>query len=192
MGNQEPIRTFIAVELNEQTRRELGQLQKRMLSASADVKWVDPENMHLTLKFLGNITQEEVNKATKILDAVSTTIHPFTISISDVGAFPNASNPRVIWVGIDRGKEQLVELYTRIEDGLAGEDFQKDERPFSPHLTVGRVRGPKNKDKLKAAITNETFVSDDVITVDRVILFRSDLKPSGPVYTQIHSAQFRG
>ena len=181
------MRAFIAIELPQDIRKGLREIQEELKKTDADVKWVKPENVHLTLKFLGNVADEKIKKIKSLLEEISSGYSKFEASVFKIGAFPKLEYPRVIWVGIDKGCNLLEEIAVRIEDECEHIGFAKEKRAFSAHLTLGRVRTGKNKIALKekllsAAVPQQSFI------VDKIILFQSTLTPKGPIYTPLHSS----
>lgn len=186
------MRAFIAIELSEELRSTLAQVQSHLKYSGADVKWVEKDNIHLTLKFLGEINEEKCEKVKSILDEICSSIKPFEISLKDIGAFPTIDYPRVIWVGLDNGAEGSKGLAEKIDDELSKIGSQKETRPFAAHLTIGRVRSPKNKEALKQKLSTLNLQpSTKTQLINSVILFQSKLTPKGPIYTKLHEAQLR-
>lgn len=180
------MRAFIAIPLTEQVHQELAHLQDKLRKSNADVKWVEPFNIHLTLKFLGEIDEEQVEKIKVSLDEIAKNRHCFDIHLAKVGAFPKISYPRIVWVGIDEGYEECKALAEATEDAMERLGFKKEDRPFSPHLTLGRVRSAKNKTQLMACLEKEKdFPSQSKVSVSKIILFQSILTPKGPAYTPL-------
>lgn len=181
------MRTFIAIPLTEPVHQELARLQDSLRKSNADVKWAASSHIHLTLKFLGEINDDD--QATKIkasLDKIVKGRKPFIIHLAKIGAFPRISYPRVLWVGIDEGYEECKALAKSVEDTMERLGFKKEGRPFSPHLTLGRVRSLKNKSQLISAIEKEKdFTSQSKVSVNKIILFQSTLTPKGPIYTPL-------
>lgn len=184
------MRAFIAIDLSDDNKTELARLQEELKQSDADVKWVEPENIHLTLKFLGGVTDEYIGKVKEALDKAAAGIKPFEISLSGIGAFPKLDFPRVIWVGIEKGGKETEEIAKRIEDELEKLGFPKEERPFSAHLTIGRVRSAKNKEALKIKIANYELRFTNYQTVSSIILYQSRLSPRGPTYIPLHKVDF--
>ena len=138
------MRTFIAIELSEEIKATLAQVQSHLKYSGADVKWVEPTNIHLTMKFLGEIDEKTRENVQSILDEIAKTTKPFEISLKDVGAFPKIEFPRIIWVGLGKGAKESTELANNIDVALSTEiGFDKDTRDFVSHLTIGRVRSGK-------------------------------------------------
>lgn len=182
------MRTFIAIDLSEEAKRELAKLQSELKKSNADVKWVEPENVHLTLKFLGEVTDEYVIKVKEVLDKIASQFKPYEIMLSGIGAFPKLDYPRVIWVGIEKGKIETKEIADKIEEELSKLDFQKEDREFSAHLTIGRVRSPKNKQTLKEKLQTLDckLYTVNCTLVSSINLYQSTLTPQGPLYTCLH------
>ncbi|MBI4352857.1 MAG: RNA 2',3'-cyclic phosphodiesterase [Candidatus Omnitrophica bacterium] len=185
----ELVRSFIAVEVGKAERRELLGLISTLKEAGADVKWVRPENLHLTLKFLGDVEEERLGEVKGFLDRAAYGTKAFGIHLAGVGAFPGIHRPTVIWAGVDKGEELLAGLAGKVEEGAAGIGFQKEERPFAGHLTLGRVRTRKNLSRLVSALERASFSSAVETKVDGVSLYKSTLTPEGSVYELIHRAR---
>lgn len=184
------MRTFIALELSEEIKEELGRLQDELKAADAEVKWVKPQNIHLTLKFIGNAEESKIEEIKKILESISSQNHPFEISLFRPGAFPELNRPRVIWVGIDKGCAEVEKIAKIVSDELEKTGFPKEERPFSAHLTLGRVKSGRNKARLKEKILSlETRPTSSAI--NHITFFRSTLTPSGAIYTALCKAKFK-
>lgn len=185
------MRTFIAIELSDEIRSSLAQIESHLKYSGADVKWVDEKNIHLTLKFLGEIDEEKCDKIKAILDQIAGSTGSFEISVKDIGAFPKIDHPRVIWVGLDKGAAESKLLAEKIDETLSGIGFEKETRPFTAHLTIGRVRSSKNKQALKEKIGSFGLqeARNKRQVVSSIILFQSKLTPKGPIYTKLHEAR---
>ncbi len=175
------IRCFIGIALDETARVRVRHYQDTLIASGADVKWVEPHNLHISLKFIGAVSSETLPKITASLEGVAQKHHPFEISLAGSGAFPSLRAPRVIWIGISRGKNDLTKLFVNIESALAPEGIAQEARAFSPHLTLGRVRSPKNGTSLREALEEE-FCGDGAWKVKEFILFKSLLSSRGPRY----------
>ena len=184
------MRAFIAIELSDEIKESLARLQKRLKESAADIKWVDPHNVHLTLKFLGDIEDAKIEDIKTLLDNAASQFSAFEIKLSALGAFPNEKNPRVIWVGLSSGVAESEKIAASIESGAEKIGFPKEDRPFSAHLTLGRTRSGKNKDSLKEKLAS-TAVKPLACAVSGITLFQSTLTPKGPIYTSIHQAPLR-
>ncbi len=187
----ENMRAFIAIELSSEIKEELARLQAKLKASNADVKWAKPEAMHLTLKFLGNVTQEKIEEIKKTLDNVASRHQPFEISLFKVGGFPKVETLRVIWVGIDKGCSQTESIAKELEEELSHIGFEKEERPFTAHLTLGRIRTPKRRGNLVSAIKSLDFSPTSSCTINKLTLFQSTLAPQGPIYTPLHQSKLR-
>jgi 2'-5' RNA ligase len=186
------IRAFIAIDLSEEIQLHLEEVQKnyRAQLKHIPIRWVVPENIHLTLKFLGDVSISNLNLLTDMIQAEISSHHQFDISVGGSGAFPNNRQPRVIWIGVEAPTE-LAAIQNGIETTTARLGYTREERPFSPHLTLGRVSRNISSQEMK--IISKTLDTTRVgflgITcVDKVHLYRSDLQPTGAVYTQIFSS----
>jgi 2'-5' RNA ligase len=186
------LRTFVAIELSNEARAVLAELQTRLkkITPPNRIRWTAPENMHLTLHFLGDVAAADIEKIETALEAAAATCPPFSLALADMGAFPNLRRPRVIWTGIQGNKAALETLHRQLGQKLAGAiGFQPENRPYSPHLTLGRVKNglpARPLDQLGQALEREPAVGRLVeLPVTEVCLMRSDLKPSGPIYTKL-------
>jgi 2'-5' RNA ligase len=179
------IRSFLAIELPEAIQRKIAEVQKDLKLSHADVRWVNPENIHLTLKFFGSIDESRIDPIVKSLEGSIQIISPFSLSIRGMGSFPHLKNPRVIWMGLDDEKEVLVSCQRVAEGELAKIGFEPEGREFHPHLTLGRVRSSRGKDELIGRMEKYREEAFGNFVVERVVLFKSDLKPSGPIYTRL-------
>lgn len=177
------IRAFIAVEIDPQTKQKISGLISSLKKSNADVKWVAEEQMHLTLKFLGNIEQTKIQEISDTLNSISANSSPFTIHLSQLGAFPNIDHPRVIWLGIDKGADMLKTFAEKIELGLEKLRIKRETRGFKSHLTLGRVKSSKNMLNLVKLLKETAFYSETDISIDELILFQSTLTPKNAIYT---------
>jgi len=180
------LRAFIAIELSSEVQLKLAAIQERLKKSEAHVKWVEPKNIHLTLKFLGYITESQLKDIFQAADASVKGIAPFILSFSGLGAFPNSGNPRIVWVGIEKGKEMLALLNRDLEEMLKRNGFPEEEREYHPHLTLGRVKSSQNKDKLIEFAKLEKDCSSGSMEVKEITVMQSILKPGGPEYRPIH------
>ena len=179
------IRSFLAIELPEAIRRKIEEVQKDLKLSHADVRWVNPQNIHLTLKFFGNIDESRIDPIVKSLEGPIQTTSPFSLSIRGMGSFPHFKNPRVIWMGFQEGKEVLAALQKGADGELIKIGFEPEGRDFHPHLTLGRAKSNRGRDELIGRMEKYQEEEFGNFRVERVILFKSDLKPSGPVYTRL-------
>ncbi|MEK6563835.1 MAG: RNA 2',3'-cyclic phosphodiesterase [Candidatus Omnitrophota bacterium] len=180
------MRIFIAIKLENEIKDKLSQIQEELKSAQADVRWVKPENIHLTLKFLGETPVEEtkIPEIIRCLKELGGQIKPFTARISGMGAFPSLKSARVIWVGVKEDTTELTKLAGMIEDSLVKLGFPEEKRKFSAHLTLGRLRSNKNKDKLGQKL--EKFKIPGLsVRINSIALFESVLHPTGAAYQKL-------
>ena len=178
------MRSFIAIELPESTQSELGEIQRELKKTGADIRWVRPENIHLTLKFLGDIEEGLCNDITRVIEGACNTFQPFSLSIQGTGVFPNARAPRVVWVGLSQDTS-LAGIKQEIDTGLVPLGFEQEDRSFVPHLTLGRFRSSQGKRSLMDKVVQLRDNSYGVIDVKSIALMRSDLSPHGARYTKI-------
>jgi len=179
----EKIRSFVAVLLPETIRCRLAEIEESLKKTEADVRWVSSENFHITLKFLGDVETDRIGLVTESIANASQGVAPFEVQLSGVGAFPSAGRARVVWVGIDSGVEQLKHIAERLDLDLAKVGFPREDRPFSGHVTLGRVKTPRGLQALRAAMEEIKGISIGSVTVDKIALMRSELRPTGPIYT---------
>lgn len=193
VGPIDKIRSFIAVPIPGEARRRLAEIGNRLAESRADVKWVVEDNFHITLKFLGYVGADS-GRLEAVGRAVESAIEgaaPFDAVLSGVGAFPKPARPSVVWVGITAGAEELKALAERVECALERIGFARESRPFSAHITLGRVKSPKNLDKLRDVMETLREEHAGSFRVESVAVMRSDLRPTGPVYTRIGDCGFR-
>ena len=187
--NNQQIRSFIAIELPEEVKSALQRLQAELtLPQYTFVKCVAPESIHVTLKFLGNISPQKVAEITKVMEQASQGVSPFQLQITDVGAFPNMRQPRVLWVGIKGELDKLIAWQKRIDNGLAPLGFAKETRPFAPHLTLARVRencSPGDRRGLGELVIKTPVEVDYKVAVNSLSLMKSQLSPGGAVYSRL-------
>ena len=188
------MRTFIAVELPKEIRNHLSKIQEQLKSTGARVKWVEPKNIHLTLKFLGEINSQKLEKIIKILDDCVADKQSFPVSITSIGAFPKLNYPKVIWAGIDTGDKEIKEIVKLLDEKIQKIGIPKEERSFSSHITIGRVRTFENKDKLLEELiklgTNKELTGFE-FSLSKITLFKSTLTSSGPIYEALKEANFK-
>jgi len=185
------LRSFIAIELPETVKSALLEFQQGLKKCGADVRWVRPDSIHLTLKFLGDIKENDVDGIVKIIEGACRKYSAFDVEVGEAGAFPNKKSPRVLWVGV-HGNEALIKLQGEIEDGMAFLGFEKEERKFSPHLTLGRFRSLREKDALMEEIESYKDNSFGLMEVKSISLMKSELSPAGAKYTRVAEVALGG
>jgi 2'-5' RNA ligase len=179
------VRSFLAIELPDHIRTKIEEVQNDLKSSHADVRWVSPEKIHLTLRFFGNVDESRVDSIVESVKDPTRTRSRFSLAVRGMGAFPHLKNPRVIWMGLVEGKEVLIPFQKDLEKELEKIGFKPEERPFQPHLTLGRARSSRGRNDLIGRMEKYREEVFGEFRVDRVILFKSDLKPSGPIYTPL-------
>ena len=183
------IRAFIAVNLAASVTEEIAKVQPILQEAKGDIRWTRVEGLHLTLKFLGDIARGQVELILKALGTVLCERSPLRILAQGLGVFPNVRRPRILWVGL-RG-EGLQELSTAVETALMPLDFPPEERPFTPHLTLGRVRSLRGWERVLAVVKEYEHVHFGESMVNQVTLYQSDLRPDGAIYNPLGSVSLR-
>ncbi len=178
------VRTFVAVEMPESIGRQFEEVESRLMKADAHVKWVEPRNIHITMKFLGEIDEDQLDILYRGVEEGVRECGPFDVSLAGLGAFPNLTRPRVVWVGVDRGKDDLAKLQKTIEDSICQYGFPREDRSFSPHLTIGRVKSPRGLPELAEAIRGFHFETVS-FGVKEVVVMESTLTSAGPIYSPL-------
>lgn len=178
------MRSFIAIELHETVKKILAEFQQEMKKCGPDVRWTRLDNIHLTLKFLGNIEEDKADTIAEKIKGACKGRSGFKIGITGTGVFPNDRSPRVLWAGIDLNDE-IIALHEKIEDAMASVGFEREKRRFSPHLTLGRFRSPGGKQAALDKLDSYREKIFGIMDVNSVLLMRSDLGPGGAKYTKI-------
>ncbi|HEX5735150.1 MAG TPA: RNA 2',3'-cyclic phosphodiesterase [Blastocatellia bacterium] len=178
----EGIRTFICIEIPESVKERIAELQRHLRQLDSRVSWTKPSNIHLTLKFLGDVSPSRKERVRQATERSVTSITPFEIEVGGAGCFPSPRAPRVLWVGLVTLPESLKQLRERLEEELFREGFARESKRFSPHLTIGRVRDPRNSSRLAEELQARGFESEK-FQARELIVMRSELKPTGSVYT---------
>ena len=191
----EQIRSFIAIELPDELKLELAELQARLKTADpGGVKWADPQGIHLTLKFLGNIAADRTGDIIRAMNEAARGIPPFQLTIGGLGVFPNPRRAQVAWVGLSGQVDKLARFQAQLEASLARLGFTPETRPFSPHLTLARLRpqaSPAERQSLGQLIISTRFASSYPIVVTAIKLMRSQLTRQGAIYSQIGSVELK-
>jgi 2'-5' RNA ligase len=177
------MRLFIAVNLDENLRQAIAEAEGRLRASGADVKWVAPESIHITLKFLGWVDDARIPEVRQALAAALHGATGFRLALEGIGSFPTPTAPRVVWVGVKDGREGLAALAERVEAAMEPLGFEREARAFSPHVTIGRCKSPQGRERLVTAMREERDRQFGEMEVRRVDLMRSDLRPTGPIYT---------
>lgn len=180
---EETVRSFIAIELGSQALQQILSFQKELSETGADMKLVESENMHITLRFLGEIPLSLIEKIGEEFKSLQ--FDPFEVAIRGTGVFPDMRRINVVWVGIEKGILELIDIHGKIESSLKRLGIRPDDHGFSPHITVARVRSVRNKGKLAEAIISTRNKEFGAFQVDSVKLKKSVLTPKGPIYTTL-------
>lgn len=178
------IRSFVAVECPDGSlHARFEEAQGRLKATGASIKLVEVENIHITLKFLGDIEDHQVGEVSRVIRDIS--FEPFEFTVEGVGVFPNMKRPKTIWAGISSGVSELANLFNVVNGGLMKLGFEKDKRRFHPHLTIARVRGGQNRDSLVDALLGFEEMEFGKVQVDRIYLKKSVLTPRGPIHSTL-------
>lgn len=182
----EKIRCFLAIDLPLDLRKKVTELQRKIQESKPDVKWVEEENLHLSIRFLGEIEEEVVERVKEIAERCAKTFKPFKVSLRSIGVFPSLAYLRVIWVGAE--DQEIKRIHDSIDEELQKIGFAKDKK-FVPHLTIGRVRSARNKGELLAKLKDNWSAEIGEFEVKEIKLKQSKLTPKGPIYSDI--AEFK-
>lgn len=183
MQTQEKIRTFVAIQISVELQEELGRFLAELKKKHADVKWVNHDSIHLTLKFLGNLTASQIEMVIAAVQQACEGVSEFHLKTGERGAFPNLKRPKVFWVGLSYANDPtLINLQSKIEAVLAEIGFEKETRKFHAHLTIGRVRRFKNMDDVVQKFM-EYDLAEIEFDVQEVLIMKSVLTPKGAVYS---------
>jgi len=178
------MRTFIAVPLDDAIRSRAVALQGQLAQAGAGVKWVERENLHVTLLFLGEVDAREVLDVCRVVQTAANAISPFEIEVTGVGGFPNLRRPRTLWVGVGTGSAEMVRLHDALEKPLLELGcYRREDRGFTPHVTLGRIKTDDVTDGFRAALTQCAAWQGGRQAVDQVHVLSSELTAEGPNYT---------
>ena len=184
----EQIRAFIAVAASEDIRSLVARVQDDLRGVGADVKWVKPDNVHITLKFLGNVPSDRVADLADAIRGAVRGLSEFDVAVVGTGTFPGGRRaPRVVWLGLGDGADRLREVAENIDANCAALGFKREDRPFRSHLTIGRVRRGSGKLAELAERAAQVEYKPLQLKVDRVNLVKSRLSPQGPTYTVLES-----
>ncbi len=183
------MRTFIAIEVPKEIKNAVEIYVNPLKKEKAKISWVKPENIHITLKFLGEVAEDKIPEIYESLKKCLVGQKPFDIEVTGTGGFPNLSRPRVFWVGLKNGAVELKNLAKSIDNELNKHGFPRDKRDFNPHLTIGRVKYIDNIKKFVKKM-NILDYKGGFFTAKEVLIMKSDLKPTGAVYTKLQTIKF--
>jgi len=177
------IRTFVALEVSESVRARAAELIAKLRESGANVSWVSSDRMHLTLKFLGDVPEQQLAEVCAAVSGVCEAVAPFELQCAGAGAFPNVRRPRTVWIGVSEGAEPLGELQSGIVRALGKVGFRRERRRFQGHLTLGRVRGGgPDQDALGELLRQYADFKTPLMTASEVRVYASYLDRSGPTY----------
>ena len=183
------IRSFVALDIPSQVKRELGGIIGKLQRLGGNVKWVRPENLHVTLKFLGEVEPEGLEEIYRVVEKSIRGIKAFPFSLSGAGIFPNPRRPRVFWIGIKEGGE-LAKLSRLLDEGLETLGFPREKRGFSPHLTIGRARTPQGLERLTEEVVRMGYSSEG-LEATSLFVMKSKLTPQGPIYSPLREFKLK-
>lgn len=184
------VRTFIAMDLGRAIRDRLVALQETLGRAGAEVKWVEPENLHITLLFLGEVGERDLLPVCQVVAESVAQKPAFEVSIEGTGCFPNPRRPRILWAGVGKGAQEVVAVHDVLETPLLELGcYRREERQFTPHVTLGRIRSEKPMDKLAVALQKQIAFKAGETMVGEIQVMSSELTPDGPVYTVMSRAK---
>ena len=186
---EERTRAFIAIELPHHIRTAILNVQNRLKPGLKGIRWVYPGNIHLTLRFLGDITNSEITAVKAVLSETAREFSPFLLSAKSIGTFPGLNRPRVMWIGLGGEIIPLKDLVLGLENNLEAIGIERDARSFSGHLTIGRVKGKIDPVRILESIKELRDFESEMFSVHQINLYKSDLKPEGPIYTKLFSAE---
>ncbi|MGQ9455377.1 MAG: RNA 2',3'-cyclic phosphodiesterase [Armatimonadota bacterium] len=179
------VRTFVAVLLADELKTRIAEVQRQAKELAPSVKWIEPENFHITLKFLGNVREDALSGIFNAVDQVAGRFPNFELSIAGLGAFPNPRSARVVWVGVKQGREELAKLAGAIDTALTKLGFPKEAREFKSHITIGRVKNAKHLGSLAQKFDEIDATNVGRQIVSSVAVMKSTLKPEGAVYSPL-------
>jgi len=185
------IRSFIALDIDQSALDVIEKAQDRLKTLDCNVKWVNPKNIHLTLKFLGDIKISKVESITQVLKNLFDNSPSIQTKLNHIGAFPNIDHPRVIWVNLDDAQHNIVQIANRLKDALGLIGFKKEQRSFSSHITIGRTRSGKNIAALSKELKHYVLPAQVNFVLRSVTMYQSTLTPDGPIYEQRSRIQLK-
>jgi 2'-5' RNA ligase len=179
------MRTFVSIEIPDDIKKKISELIEKAKLHLTPVKWVENKNLHVTLKFVGQVEDEKIMSITDCVKESIKGTKPFTLSFAGMGLFPNAEHPSVLWVGISKGSDKAKDLAEKIECRITKEGYRGEEKDFTAHLTIGRIKEKIDIDSLSKFVQKNGNVDLGSIKVDHVSVMKSTLRPAGPVYDEI-------
>lgn len=187
------LRTFIAIDLGRTIRERLVALQTGFAKDMAGVKWVEPENLHVTLLFLGEVNDRALPELCRTVEEVTQTLPSFSMSVEGTGCFPNPRRPRIVWVGVGAGAQQVCTLHDALEPPLLALGcYRREDRKYTPHVTLGRLKGEQAPAGLGPALAKQLAWKAGEVAVTEIHVMSSELTPHGPIYAILSRAKLLG
>lgn len=157
------------------------------------MKWVEAENIHLTLLFLGEVNDRDINEVCGAVKTITDEKAPFSISVQSIGCFPNTQRPKVVWIGVGEGQEELTQLHDALEEPLLNlGHYRREARQYTPHITLGRAKGKRPADDLSEVVEKKSEWTAGEVNINEVVVFSSELTSKSPIYTPLYRAALRG
>lgn len=181
------IRVFIAIEIDSEIKDKISEYLSKLKRTGADVKWVSPENIHLTVKFIGHIENEALIDLNKVINDAVSGIEPFSISIGNIGAFPNLNKPRVVFACVQEQGNSLFNIYERLDKGVESLGIKKESKKYVGHITLGRVKSQRNISRLINTLNSGAEYHFGCEKITSLSLIQSRLTPTGPLYTRLNN-----
>ncbi|RLE14530.1 RNA 2',3'-cyclic phosphodiesterase [Candidatus Aerophobetes bacterium] len=186
------MRVFIAVELPEAVKKEIARIQNKIMNTPGRIRWVKPSSLHITLKFLGEIEKEKLNRVFEVTQKIADKFKPFFFEIKGVGIFPETGSPRIIWIGIEKGHLELGRMAKELEDRLFEQGFPRERKKWTPHITLGRVKRLNNQEIIRKLINQEKQTTGGWVKAETISLMQSHLTPQGAIYTPLERFPLKG
>ena len=186
------LRAFLAIDLPGSLRPVLSRVQDELKKSGTDVRWVPVGNVHITLKFFGQIPETQVEPIVEAAGRIAAMQAPFYLKVTGAGAFPTVNNPRVVWLGLGGDLAVMGGFYRKLEEAFAALGFPPEGRAFAPHLTLGRVKSPRNRVDLSRRLTALPPVESETFQIREIILYRSNLSPQGATYSPLRKILLTG
>ena len=182
-------RLFTGIPLSAELRQRLAEAEKELGQVSANTSWVGAEKLHITMRFLGEVSEVLVPQIEEAINRTTQTHRSFPLEVRGLGAFPNSKRARVLWAGLSTGKTEAQALFNTLEKELEKVGFARETRPFSGHITLGRVRYPKHNVELERKLAESADIIFGGEPAERLVLFKSTLQPRGSIYHEVYSAK---
>jgi len=186
----ETIRAFIAIKVPNLVRETVRNHQQILQRSGLGMRWVRPENIHLTMRFFGDVNRSALGEIHAAMTAAVQTVSPFYLQVHELGVFPNLKRPRVLWLGIRDPVDRLVTLHDALSLELTSRGFPQEKRRFAGHVTIGRVKGRLNLERLSETVMQSSDLPGKAFLVEEIYLMQSELKPTGAVYKCLETSPF--